>query len=237
VAPATIEIEDIQRLVGNEQLVAINAKATDWERCIKDWSATRDQIVARLPAWRIVERLTRHVGTITEAKPTLGQVEAIRSQRLLLETSDPVNTVRQSLAGLLRDAVQKGHAAHEKAFADAVVALAANAVWAKLTAADQDSIKAAVGLAPPAKPNVTTDEALADALDRKPLSSAQAEIDAIAGRVNQAIERAARLLEPKVQTVTLERATLRDAAEVDAWIERQKTTLLEKLANGPVLVN
>ena len=38
-------------------------------------------------------------------------------------------------------------------------------------------------------------------------------------------------------TVALERATLRDAAEVDAWIDRQKTTLLEKLANGPVLVN
>jgi len=237
VAPATVEIEDIQRLVGNEQLVAIKAKATNWERCIKDWSATRDLIAARLPAWRIVERLTKHSGMIEEAKPTLDQVEAIQSQRLLLETSDPVNTARQSLAGLLRDAVQKGHAAHEKAFANAVAALAANAVWAKLAAPDQDSIKAAVGLTPLSKLDVTTDEALADTLDRKPLSSAQAEIDAIAGRVNQAIERAARLLEPKVQTVTLERATLRDAAEVNAWTERQKTTLLEKLANGPVLVN
>ena len=44
---------------------------------------------------------------------------------------------------------------------------------------------------------------------------------AIAGRVNQAIERAARLLEPKVQTVTLERSTLRDASEVEAWVDRQ----------------
>lgn len=237
VAPATVEIEDIQRLVGNEQLVAIKAKATDWEQRIKDWSATRDLIAARLPAWRIVERLAKHAGPVVEAKPTLDQVEAIRSQRLLLEASDPANTARQSLAGLLRDAVQKGQIAHEKVFAEAVATLAANAVWAKLTAADQDGIKAAVGLTPPAKPDVTTDEALADTLDRKPLSSAQAEIDAIAGRINQAIERAARLLEPKVQTVTLERATLRDAAEVNAWIERQKTTLLEKLANGPVLVN
>jgi hypothetical protein len=236
-SPATVEIEDMQRLVGNEQLVAIKAKAPDWEQRIKDWTATRDLIATRLPAWRNVERLARHAGTIAEAKSTLDQVEAIRSQRLLLEALDPVNSARQSLAGLLRDAVHKGHVVHEKAFADAFAALAANAVWAKLTAADQNSIKAAVGLTPPAKPNVTTDEALADALDRKPLSSAQAEIDAIAGRVNQAIERAARLLEPKVQTVTLERATLRDAAEVDAWIERQKATLLEKLANGPVLVN
>jgi hypothetical protein len=40
-----------------------------------------------------------------------------------------------------------------------------------------------------------------------------------------------------VQTVTVERATLHDEAEVSDWIERQKATLLEKLANGPVLVN
>ena len=123
------------------------------------------------------------------------------------------------------------------AFTDANAALAANSVWAKLQPADQDSIKTAVGLTAPSKPDVATDEALADTLDRKPLSGIQAEIDAIAGRVNQAIERAARLLEPKVQTVTLERSTLRDAAEVEAWVERQKATLLSKVANGPVLVN
>ena len=64
------------------------------------------------------------------------------------------------------------------------------------------------------------DEALANHLDQRPLASAQAEIDAIPGRVARAIEQAAKLLLPKVQTISLERATLRDAAEVEAWIER-----------------
>lgn len=41
-APSTTEIKDIQRLVGNEQLVAIKTKATEWENRIKAWSATRD---------------------------------------------------------------------------------------------------------------------------------------------------------------------------------------------------
>ena len=103
--------------------------------------------------------------------------------------------------------------------------------------ADQDAIKNAVGLKVPAKPEVSTDEALAGHLDQKPLSSAQAEIDAIPGRIAQAIERAARLLEPKIQTIALERSTLRDAAEVDAWTERQKKTLMDAVAKGPVLVS
>ncbi len=236
-APATTEIEDIQRLVGNEQLVAIKDKAPAWEERIKEWSGTRDLIATRLPAWDIVSRLAKHADGVPEAKPHLDEIEAIRAQRLLLEPADPANTVRQALSALLRDAVQKGHASHEKAFSDALASLASNSVWAKVKPEDQDNIKSAVGLTAPSKPDVSSDEALASTLDRKPLVGIQAEIDAIAGRVNQAIERAARLLEPKVQTVTLERSTLRDAAEVEAWIERQKATLLAKIADGPVLVN
>jgi hypothetical protein len=236
-APAVTEIEDVQRLIGNEQLVAIKNKATEWEGRIKAWGGTRDLIAARLPGWDVVGRLAKHAVEILEAKPQFDQIDAIRSQRLLLEASDPANTVRQALAGVLRDAVQRGHAAHEAAFAAANAALAANSIWVKLKPSDQDSIKSIVGLTTPFKPNVTTDDALADTLDRKPHSGIQAEVDAIAGRINQAIERAARLLEPKVQTVTLERSTLRDPTEVEAWTERQKATLLSKVANGPVLVN
>ena len=210
-APAVTEIEDIQRLIGNEQLVAIKDKATEWEDKIKGvgGNARSDRERASRPGVSS-NALQDTLAAIPEAKPQLDQIDAIRSQRLLLEAADPANTVRQALAGLLRDAVQKGHAAHEAAFAAANAALAANGIWAKLKPPDQDSIKSAVGLTAPSKPDVATDEALADTLDRKPLAGIQAEIDAIAGRVNQAIERAARLLEPKVQTVTLERSTLRD---------------------------
>jgi hypothetical protein len=236
-SPSTTEIEDIQRLVGNEQLVAIKNKATEWGDKIKLWTAARELIAERMPTWVLVERLAKHAATIAEAKPHLDQIEAIRAQRFLLEKSDPANTIRVALAALLRDAVQKGHAAHHAAFNAAMASLAANSVWAKVSPSDQESIKAAVGLKAPTKPEIARDDALANHLDQKPLASIQAEIDAIAGRVGLAIERAARLLEPKVQTVMLERSTLRDAAEVEAWIERQKTKLIEAVRRGPVLVS
>jgi hypothetical protein len=116
-------------------------------------------------------------------------------------------------------------------------ALDRNDVWRQLSGSDQEQIKDAVGLKPPSKPNVATDDALASHLDQRPLASAQAEIDAIPGRVAQAIERAAKHLLPKVQTIQLERSTLRDKAEVQGWLERQKKVLLEAVAKGPVLVN
>ena len=236
-SPATTEIEDTQRLVGNEQLVAIKTKAPEWEDKIKAWTATRDLIAQRLPTWNLVERLAKHAAVMSEAKPHLEQIEAIRSQRLLLEKADPASAIRVALAALLRDAVQKGRADYEAAFSAAMASLAANSVWTKVLPADQGTIKTAVGLSAPSKPDIASDDALVGHLDQKPLSNIQAEIDAIAGRVALAIERAARLLEPKVQTVTLERSTLRDAAEVEAWVKRQTATLIEAVRHGPVLVN
>ena len=91
-APAVTEMEDVQRLIGNEQLVAIKNKATEWEDRIKAWGGTRDLIARRLPAWGIVGRLAKHAAEIPEAKPQLDQIDAIRSQRLLLEAADPANT-------------------------------------------------------------------------------------------------------------------------------------------------
>lgn len=130
-SPATTEIEDTQRLVGNEQLVVIKTKAPEWEDKIKAWTAARDLIAQRLPTWNLVGRLAGHAAAMSEAKPHLEQIEAIRSQRLLLEKADPASAIRVALAGLLRDAVQKGRADYEAAFSAAMASLAANSVWTR----------------------------------------------------------------------------------------------------------
>ena len=234
--PSTVGIEDVQRLVGNEQLVAIRKKAKEWEGQISAWKATAELIAERLPAWGILSRLAKLTAGLPEAKPLLDQIDAIRSERLLLVNSDPVNAARQALAALLRDALQKGYAEHAAAFTEANATLARNNVWVRLDSGEQDRIKVAVGLLAISRPEVSTDGALADVLERTPLGSIQAECAAIAGRVAKAIESAARLLEPKVQMVTVERSTLRDAIEVEAWLGRQKAMLLARIADGPVLV-
>ena len=236
-SPPVTKIEDVQRLIDNEQLVAIKNKAGEWEVTIKTWQEAKDLIDDRLPKWDLVERLAWHTASIEDAKPHLEEIEAIKSQRLLLESSDPASGIRKALAGILRKTVQESFAAHKSAFDDAIKTLNANEVWKNVEDADQSAIKKAVGLRAPTKPEVSSDEALVSHLNQRPLASAQAEIDAIPGRVAQAIERAAKLLEPKVQTIPLERSTLRDAAEVEAWSERQKKTLMDAVANGPVLVS
>ena len=234
--PSVTEIEDIQRLTGNEQLVAIKDKAADWEAEIKSWKSAATLAAERMPKWRRIERLARHAAVLEAAKPHIEEMESLRSRRLLLDDSDPASALQKGLADTLRTSVQQRLEEHRTAFDKAVEMLGSSDVWARIDASEQATIQHEVGLAAPATPDVSTDEALAERLDRVPFDAMQAEIDAVPGRVAQAIERAARSLEPEVQPVSLERATLRDKAEVDDWIERQRQRLHDAVANGPVLV-
>jgi len=237
VSPSTTDVEDMQRLVGSEQLVAIKDKAVDLESRIKRWTTARDLATKRLPSWEVLEHLVRHAGDLPVINLHLDQIEAIRAHRLLLEPTDSVAPIRVTIAGLLREAANSAYHAHAAAHEQAIAALAGNGIWKKLDSTQQAGILNAVGLVAPVKPDVSSDEALGQHLDSRPLRVALAERDAIPGRVQQAIERAAKLLEPKVQTVTLERSTLRSEQEIDAWLDRQKSKLLDGLKQGPVLVN
>ncbi len=236
-APSVADIEDIRRLAGNEQLLAVRDKAGAWEADIKSWRAYGDLIERRLPTWLLVERLAIQAASVPVAKPALDQLVAVREQRLLLEASDPVSPLRVAIAGALREHVQKAYEARCDAVAAALGRLESNSVWNQVSSADQKNISSAVGLVVPTKAQTATDEALATYLEQNPLSSLQAEIDAIPGRLAQAIQRAAKLLEPKVQIISIERSTLRSVDDVDLWLERQKATLVEAVRFGPVLVN
>jgi hypothetical protein len=234
--PDTNSIEQIRALLGNEQLVAIKDAADDIKSKIAEWSKARDLANQRRPVWESIERMARFARDLDAAKPLLAQIKAIQDQRLLLAPTDPVAPLRVQLADLLRKAASDAYTQCSEAYQHAIAELSSNSVWRKLAEPDRDRVLSEVGLAPPAKPDLSTDEALLAHLDKLPLASLQTEVAAIAGRVAQAIERAAKRLEPKTRTITLESATLRTPSDVDEWVGRQRDTLLDAINQGPVLI-
>lgn len=234
--PATVEIEEIQHLVGNDQLLAIRKKADEFTAAIKTWRDTKQLIKQRGEIWKTVERLARHAEGLSEAAESLTQVEAIRAGRLLLDGSDPATPVRSKLADLLRKALNAAQEEHESAYQSGLATLSGSEVWNKLDANQKDRLLSQVGLGAPVKPDVSSDAALLTALDARNLSARRAERDAVAGRVAEVLKLAAQLLEPKVQFVSLERTTLRNPDEVRQWLERQEKKLLAALEAGPVQV-
>jgi hypothetical protein len=235
-SPSVTDIKDMQRLVGNEQLGNIKSRAAELEGKIKAWSALRDLAAARKPVWDVVQGLAKHSRDLDDGKPHLEQLIAVQEQRLLLAPSDPVAQLRVSLGQCLREAVNKTHKELDGASRQALGSLRENETWNKLSEPDQAAILQSVALVQLSKPSVATDEALLAHLDARPLSAARTELDAIAGRLQTAIEQAAKRVEPKVQTIALERVTLVTEADVQAWCERTRTKLINAVRLGPVLV-
>jgi hypothetical protein len=225
------------RATGGEAPLPPAPSVHEFENRIGEWTKTKALVNARKPTWDIVERLAKHAHSITTASEAVTQVDAVRSQRLLLEATDPVSPLRSTLADILRKAVLDAHSAFEAAYTHGIASLGASSLWPRLTDSDRTTILASVDLWPVPSVELSTDLALLSALDSRSIAARNAEIDAVPGRVQKALEKAARLLEPKVRSVSIERSTLATAADVEAWVERQKKTLIEAIKDGPVLVS
>ncbi len=234
--PSLTDVEDIEKLGGNERLAKLRAKADDLKTRIAAWKKTRDVIAKRLPGWQTLERLTGHAGALSESKPWLEQLEAIRTNRRLIADLDPVAPVLKGIADLLRLALNAAHGAHELAYKTAMQVLADDAVWAKVSKPDQTRILKDAGLEAPAKPDLSSDQALLTSLDAKNLVMRRTEAEAISARVEKARQQAAQLVEPKIQFVSVDRRVLRTEGDIDSWIVSQRQKLIEAVKNGPVQV-
>lgn len=234
--PLVTDIEDLQRLVGNEQMIGIIIKADEIKKSIKDWRSLADLNRQRMPAWLLVERLEKHARDFPAAKEHSDKITALRDQRLLLQPTDPVAPIRIALAGTLRGEITNLYATYADAYQKALSDLSTNDLWKRLSPADQEEIIGDVGLLAPAKPDVSTDDALVNQLDKKPLSGIRTEITALPALVAEAVEKAARKLEPKVRAIGIEKTTLHSEDDVNAWVERQRARLIEAIKKGPVLI-
>ncbi|MDO8502509.1 MAG: BREX system P-loop protein BrxC [Gemmatimonadaceae bacterium] len=235
-SPDVAALEDIGRLTGTEQLAAIRDAASDLETRVASWKERARLAAERVPGWETLQRLAHFAAELPAASDALTELSHIRSQRLLLESSNPVDPVRVKLGGFLRAALGEAHQALASARATAVADLERNETWRAVGETDRAKILTDVGLSLPVPLSAADDLGLMYALDARNLPARRAEVDAVPGRAQRALELAARILEPQVQPVTLDRATLRTSDDVRAWVARQESILLEAVKRGPVLI-
>jgi hypothetical protein len=188
--------------------------------------------------WRTAERLARHAEPFPESTTDLLELKGIREGRQLLEPSDPLPAPVRRLRELLTKRLTASHKDLTEAVRGALDNLNANPVWAALELSKKEDILAEVGLKLPLQPDISDDERLAESLDRRPLGQWQAEIRAVADLQVSAAQRAAQLSAPQTQRTIIERGTIvRTEDEVDAWLGRQRATLVAAVNRGPVVIS
>ncbi|MDR7225210.1 BREX system P-loop protein BrxC [Aminobacter aminovorans] len=235
-APRLALEDETQALSGNALLKLLLDRRDEIDAAIESWKARETLKQKRLVRWAIAERLGRQAEGIPEAATALIEIRGVKEGRQLLEPQDPLSAPIAKLREILVQRLTVAQRLLSERVRQALTELGKLDAYAELDVAAKESLNREVGLVIPSAPNVEDDAALADALDNRSLRAWLDALDAVRERQARAAERAARIAEPMVRTVTLERATLRTAEDVRAWSKRQEDTLLTAIGRGPALV-
>ncbi len=234
--PSTTVLEALAALQGNALLVEIAKRQDELVANVQQWKAIAETVAKRIVRWDAALELLQHADGLPETAELATRVEAIRTQRLLLENPDPVPAICDALTQKLRQALQQTHADFAALHARETAALEADPAWKQLAAAQRESVLQNLGLhGMPAIATGTEAEVLAS-LRTMPLATWRDRTAALAERCGQARLAAAKVMEPKATRVTLPSRTLRDSDDAQQWLKEAEAILSGALKNGPVVV-
>lgn len=232
----TSYLSDIGNRVGNGQLMALYEQQDRLARDIADWQGRRDRIAQRLPRWNQVKTLLDHAKDLPVAQEVRPEVEAIEQHRGLLNDPDPVPALVARLSDALRAALTAAHDACQVAYDAGHSFLDASSTWQKLTPDQKRDILTQHAARVVPEIEVGTTEQILGTLHKIGLSELGAIGHALPTRFNNALEEAAKLLEPKAQTVKLAKTTIKSDDNLVSWLTDTEQRIREKLKSGPVIL-
>lgn len=235
--PNTTHIDTLRGFVGNEQLAEILKQHDVLAQQAKDWGKLAELAAKRKPAWETLCTLLRHVDAMPGAEDLRRQAEAVKTERRLLDASDPIPDIRKAAVDTLRAAVTAAYGEYERTYQEQMTALTASDNWKKLRTDQQKQILAAEGIDGLAALAVGSEADLIRTLEQTPLPAWRTRTDALTQQFTRAAMAAAKLLEPKIQRMHLSSGTLKTEQDVKRWVAEAEKTLLGALRDGPVVIS
>jgi len=232
-------VDELKGYTGNEQLQAILDKKTEFETAVDTWKSLAARAKDRLPIWDLATSLRSLASSLPIVEEVGPELDAIKADRSLMDSTDLVTPQVAKLSGAIRTALTVAHDKLTEAITVAEKSLDSDPTWKQLAAATQAEVRRQVGIEQPQPLAIATDDELRRTLEQRSLSAIGAEIDAVPQRVANALLEAAKRQTPDKTTtpVTIRRCTLADADEVSAWIEEQEQKLMTAVTKGPIIIN
>lgn len=234
--PDTARIDEISGEAGNSRMVKLFDYKDDILADIKQWQIQQEGIEKRTPNWNNLKTLTALSRGMSFYDGLNAEVLAIENGRRLLDTPDPVENLVNDTTDNLRSAIQHHFDQYKATYEQELIAIETDANWVKLEPAKQTELLTRRGIKSPEQPSLNSTSDVIDALDECTLEQWNDRREALKNKFESAREEAAQLLMPKAVRAQLPRATLETADDIDAWLDKAKQELEEKLKQGPVIV-
>ncbi|MCJ7602132.1 MAG: BREX system P-loop protein BrxC [Desulfobulbaceae bacterium] len=234
--PKSNHIADLQALAGNEQLAGILKNHDTLKQNTEGWTAASDLAAIRLPSWQQLQDLLKHTVGQPFAEVIRPQMDAISTDRRLLDVTDALPDIIKSAVDNLRTALTTAENVYNTVYDQGMAALLSAESWQKLDDEEQQTILKNAGLSKIAKGAAgSADEVLAS-LNKVNLEAWKTRTAALPQQFAEARQQADKLFEPKTQHVSLSSGTLKTREDIEAWLEDTRSELLERIADGPIVI-
>jgi hypothetical protein len=235
--PSTDHLDNLRALAGNEQLFEILNQHDTLSTQAKEWSDLEELAAKRKPAWETLQLLLKHSKTLSESENLNQQANAVRDERRLLDKTDPIPAIHKEAVTALRSAVKKAYDDFKTVYDREMAALTSNDNWIEIAPDQQQYILDMEGIAGIPPLSIGDDSSLIRTLEETPLTNWKTKIDALPTQFSNAALEAAKLLEPKTQTVRLSSRTLKTEDDVKSWVKDVENELLNKIKDGPIVIS
>ena len=232
-------LKELRQKSGPEQLKAIlQAK----EQLQEIWDQACSLVTLkekRLPGWERLQALLHQAQGVPVRQELEPQVEAIRSQRSLLDsTTDFVAPLLQQLEQALTAELEQAQQEVSQVVAAELQQLQASAEWEALPEAERGRICQALQLpaSPPSAEPVDRSRLL-EVLQQRSITSRRELAESVPTRFAKARILAAMALEPSTQALKLSSGVIKDAVALDAWWNAERQKVVAALQNGPIQIN
>ena len=232
-------LKELRQKSGPEQLKAILEAKEQLQELWDQACSLAALKEKRLPGWERLQALLHQAQGLPVRQELEPQVEAIRSQRSLLDpTTDFAAPLLQQLEQALTAELEQAQQQLSQVVAAELQQLQASAEWKDIPEVERNRIGQALQLpvaAPPADP--VDRSKLLEALQQRSLASRAELAESLPTRFGKARSAAAKALEPSTQAVKLSSGVLKDPAALDAWWAAERQKLQAALENGPIQIN
>jgi hypothetical protein len=235
--PSAVHLDTLRSFGGVEQLAEILKQHDTLAQQAKDWGKLAELAGKRRPAWETLGTLLKHADAMSGGDELRAQADAVRSERRLLDASDPMPDIRKGAVDALRAAVTAAYAEYKKTYNEQMATLTASENWKKLNAGQCKQILADEAIDTLSALAVGSESDLIRTLEQTSLPAWKTKTDALSQQFSRAAMAAAKLLEPKAQRIHLSSGTLKSEQEVKTWLAATEKDLLAKLTNGPVVIS
>jgi len=230
-------LEEALAKAGGQRVKGILEKGDLIKKAIDDGKARAEGIRAAIPLWSQVNELHAVAAGLPVAAAAGLELEAIKASRGLLASKAKLETLQRDLEVALRQALKSACDECSAEFSRESRRLTEDSVWAKISPADQGRLISEEAFHAPGEPPMASLADLLAALQSQSIASRRSESNGYRTKVDRLLEAASKLLEPKVQTISLGSALFRNEADVRAWVEQAQVKLIEAVKKGPVRIN